>query len=345
MPVTTSAIRVAIGTALGNGESYKSIAKGSGIHRRTISRLDAGEDVELRLSQLEALHSYLSEQQLPILLQPKVATALQSSEQVHVLVPAYRDASDDHRRLCSPWDVLAADRIRTPLESGSLPGRTFLKSIANDLAGVEPMEAVPEAVSRICIGSPRATRLFDTFATRLTMFGAARHRDTIPLPFQFYWKKDPPLSPFVMDHSEVPARLRNNTQFKLARAALIFEDREPLLEISNLDNPSLKEFPSYAVVLTRWVSQQSLWACVAGLTGPATEAAARKFLSLDFAIPRPKQPEELANTPLAVHLFKVMMTVPKRAASPDDLRALKADSVEQLGSTRYLFGPTPTRNR
>ena len=344
MPVTTSAIRVAIGAALGNGETYKSIADHTGIHRKTISRLDAGEDVELRISQLETLHGFLSDRQLPILVQPKISAAIAASDELQVLVSVYRDSSDGHRRLCSPWDVLAADRIRTPLESGHLPGRTVLKTVPNDLPLSGLAEPGGEGISRVCIGSPRATSLFDTFATRLSLFGAARDRDTISMPFRFYWRDYESKSPFVAMSAELPAKLRQSARFKRARAALLFDDhREPLLEISNLDDPSLKEFCSYAVVMSRWVSERSIWSCISGLTGPATEGAARRFLDLDFAIPRPKSAEELEQTPLAVHFFKLMMSVPATLEPHDDLRALQVDSIEQIGGTLYLYAQTGAR--
>lgn len=341
---TTSAIRVAISAALGSGQKYTSIAGKTGIHRKTLSELDAGKDVELRLSQIEALHDYLSHLGLPILLQPKVVVALNVSDEVHVLIPAYRDTSDDHRRLCSPWDVLAADRIRTPLEMGNLSGRTVLQKVANDDVWTAPARTAPASISRVCIGSSRATCLFDTFAGRLMMFGNAKQFNTINLPFRFYWRGYKSRSPYVINEAEVSSRIRNQPRFKLARAAFIFSDgREPLFEISNLDDPALREFESYAVVLTRWVSERSVWACVSGLTGPATEAAARLFHNLDFAVPRPKNEEDIANTPLAVQFIKVAMTVPSEQNTPDDLRTLKEESIAQLGGTQYLLPPTPAR--
>ena len=357
---STSAILVSLRAALERGATYSSIAHDAGLDRRTISRLDAGEDVELRVSQIEALHVVFAKLGLPLLRHPTMAAALAAGGDVQLLIPAYRDSANKHRRLCSPWDVLAADRIRGPLQQKYPTIRTTLQQVAHE----EPLKLEQDVTQRsghiLCIGSPRATAAFDSVASRITEFGSGRDERHVRPPVRFYWKDFHSDSPFVMTDDELPRRLRKDANLRAARAALIFDDDDPLgkdlpplVEITNLDDPTRRSFDSYAMVLARRMENGGIWACISGLTGPATEAAARLFLDLEFSVPPlPTQADsssrghtsahgESTFAALALYLIRATIDVNSDDAYADDLRTIRGDSIELLSTPwpqpRYLM--------
>jgi len=301
------------------------------IGRRTLSDLHFGDDVSLRLDQIEALHRYFQRLGFPFLCHPTLASTLSGIDELHILIPAYRDSYDPHRRLCSPWDVLAAERVRESAALATFSGHTALHQLANDRKFSLPRGESTARTSRICLGSPRATVAFNVFCERLIDFPGTEPGNKLELPVKFYWR-DPELEgPFVVKTEQIPRTVRRSAKFRRARAALIFTDGFPnLFEISNLDDPSVREFPSYAIVLARWLEDGSILACIAGLTGPATEAAARLFLGLEFSVPAPRvSAMKRSTSPLALYVIESTIEVGE-PGTDDDLRVLKDDSIKLI---------------
>jgi hypothetical protein len=185
----TSAVQVALRAALHAKQvTYSSIAAGSGINRLTLSHLNDGADVSLKVSQVEALHAYLASRGFPFLHHANLAAALQSSDRIQILLPEYLDPTDKHKRLCSPWDVWAADEIRSPTRRPSLADRFVLHRLGNSRSLQLQDEPDANCVSHICIGSPRATKMFDEFCEPLTAISGARTRKPLHVPVKFYWR-------------------------------------------------------------------------------------------------------------------------------------------------------------
>lgn len=330
----TSAVQVALRAALHAKQvTYSSIAAGSGINRRTLSRLNDGADVSLTVSQIEALHGYLASRGFPFLHHANLAAALQASDRIQILLPVYHDPKDKYKRLCSPWDIWAADEIRSPARRPSLADRIVLQRLGSSRPLKLEEEPGATCVSHICIGSPRATdaEAFGDFCKPLTALSSDPLEEPLHVPVKFYWRDYSSNSPYVYSHGEVPKKILKQTDFEHARAALIFDDGTALIEITNLDDPRQKHFDSYAIVLARRLANGAVRAVVAGLTGPATAAAARLFLDLEFSVPVSD-----AESPLALYVIQARITASGNQAVHDDLRTVATDGIKLVRPPLYL---------
>jgi hypothetical protein len=283
----------------GNGESQTD-PELAGIsraldRRKLKSIVDNDPKLVLSLAELRGLDQYLEQfgQGLavnPLFEKPELLRAIAESRHAAFLLGSKRDRSDDLRINISHWDVLGLSSIQAGIQSY---GKNLLLDIREarmhedvtearkDLGDPELLELFGErGPSLICLGSSRGNQLAEVMLG--IMLGIDSFEDAVPgshldLPFHFVWPRTRKYvlpSKFHLYGEDATRESKEAGDAVMNEGAACFRHAGGYL-IDELTTEGKREGRTFALCAAQRRENGQIWLLVAGLTGPATYAAAR----------------------------------------------------------------------
>ncbi len=264
------------------------------LDRRKLKRLvERDENVALSYLELVALNRYLERfgeglTRKPILATPNLLTVLENSDRVTFLLGS--KPRKHHFQLdVSYWDVMSMAEVQRALSKSDRVPRFDIQGIR-----LEPMPPLGGHLTRswmrlltdshtslVCFGSPRACLAAEMMLREMFTLGSAAAGS----PFAFVWSEDDTnmknsqFARTVREIAEIDPKIhlavRNNSAW-----AFLFGD-----EVRKAPFAERGRTPTYAVVAAQRRSSHSTWVVAAGLSGPATLAAARAMTEISFTVP------------------------------------------------------------
>ena len=260
------------------------------LDRRKLRRIvDHDETVTLDMREIRALDRYLVPfgeglADRPLLVRRSLLSSLSAKDDVKMLLGTY--PRREHRSDVSRWDLRALCLLQSAL--GQFHPRT--KSNIDDVLLPGEFETSPESRAQfehylhddkelsVClIGAPRSNPASE--GALAGMFELEPFIKTLPqrLPFHFIWTpnaRGPYASAFALEADDIVDRdpalaeeIRNEDAW-----ALLAEGE--LYRVLRDKEFQTKSWKSYGVVVAQRRQGGQVWLVVAGLTGPATYAAA-----------------------------------------------------------------------
>jgi len=265
------------------------------IERRKL-RAIAENDPELTLSlaELRTLDAYLEQfghglAYSPLFEKPELMRGLADSGRVDFLLGSKVDPLEDFRINISHWDVLGLSRIQARVLSFSQSVRVRIRELRMHENVQDAREEVADAgmtelfgdhgPSLVCIGSSRGNQMAEPMLCRmagLKPFRAKQPGGLPELPFQFVWDSGRRYvleSAFHLDGEKAKAEEPSAGVAVLDEKAACFRHAAGY-EIDELTREKNEGY-TYALCVAQRRAEGQIWLLVAGLTGPATYAAAK----------------------------------------------------------------------
>jgi hypothetical protein len=267
------------------------------IDRRKLKAIvDDDPKLVLTIGELRALDLYLERfgdglAFNPLFEKPELLRGLAESGRVDFLLGSKADKTDDFRINISHWDLLGLNQIqsgvlgfsqRVHVEIREVPMQKNIKHARGELHNPELVELFGDnGPSLVCLGSIRGNQMAEWM---LCGMGGdlERFRDVQPklpphLPFHFVWAKDRGYvleSAFHRYGKDAAHEDPEVGQAVLKKKAAGFhhDDRYIIDELTHSDND---DGYTYALCAAQRRRRGQIWLLVAGLTGPATYAAAK----------------------------------------------------------------------
>ena len=334
----------------------KAGGKGS-ISRRALEKLaHHPHHVSLRYSQLVALDNFLSARgegldRHPLFQKPGILDCLVETPRVAFLLGSTPRQSEQRNDL-SRWDTRAMAGLlheiclrSTALYSGRRSVEFEIEDVLLDFpVRLEKLMAQPwhrwlrdKNCSLISVGSPRACHASEVILAQ--MFGLKPFEKNeaggVQPPFAFIW---PETEPGESGRSPKTSRLKGNPrsfQSRFALSAADIDRREP--ELSRLIRegkacafkfgdtiypvvPGEKPFKMYAVIAAQRRRDSQTHVVIAGLSGPATFAAAAKVKEFMTALPHvPREESSVIYRPVWA-----LISTEGQEGQPGDIRKVKS---------------------
>ena len=292
----------AIGDAYGSKARAKGVPRDRNIpDRRKLRSIADQENVTLSIEELFALDAYLTTKGLslahtPLLEKPAMIRVLAESEKVVYLVGAKSMAVEPHRAYISDFDLVAISTVMQPvsrLEGPPMDVRhVHLPSTpAKARASVEESCGelfADDGPSLVCIGSPRANASCEYMLSE--MFGVEPWKDErVPvLPFHFVWPTKPGETVLPSVLHLAPGGLKGPASPVHAVRALVPKASRAMITGTKaiMAEPPQWDFArDLGVICCQRRKGGQLWVCAAGLSGPATVAAAMAIDQVADAVP------------------------------------------------------------
>jgi hypothetical protein len=268
-----------------------------GIDRRKLKKMAEGDGFTISPQELIVLDHYLSPFGLglgerPLFIRRPLLESFIRSEGVDLCVASFPEVEAE-RNAVSLWDIKAFNRLQNELQSRRRDLRLQLKDIF--LGQHTPLDndfkklLDDPKVNLICIGSPRANPLAE-FILKKVFEGTP----TTQLPFGFWWENE---SRTQKSRFTVPTRqalemfrslgIDNETRRK--RSAIILQGRSNA-ELLLVEPKNVGPWKDYGLFIVHRQKNGKLLALLAGLSGPATFAAAEWLSETAISLPAPSVP-------------------------------------------------------
>jgi hypothetical protein len=326
------AIRIAI-QADGDRDS-NSIDAARAVDRRKLkSIVDNDPKLVLSIAELRGIDQYLERFGFglaynPLFEKPEVLRCIAESGHATFLLGSKHDPKDDYRINISHWDVLGLSRIQAGVQR-------YAENLLLEIREVRMHEEV--ALARKDLDDPELQRLFSESGPSLLCFGSSRGNqmaermlckmadlppftDTAPgelrdLPFQFVWPKPADYvlpSQFHIYGEGVTSENQEAGEAVMQKRAACFRHAGGYL-IDEVSTEGKREGYTYALCAAQRRESGKIWLLVAGLTGPATYAAARWVNRMPTDFDRDGKPGR--PSPVFWNLLRAMATPAMQAKS------------------------------
>ena len=263
--------------------------------RKLKSIVDNDPRLVLSIGELRALDLYLEGfghglAYNPLFEKQEVLYHLAKSGRVDFLLGAKAEPNDPLRINISHWDVLGLNQIQTGVLGFSQNVKVEIREMlmhdgveeARASLADESVEALfgDRGPSLVCLGSSRGNHLAERMLCH--MAGLKPFQDEQPdgtpdPPFHFVWDRLRPWvlpSPFHLYGEEVNRRRPSVGEAVLQRKAACFLHGDSEYLVDDLTREDRRQGSTYALCAAQRRESGQIWLLVAGLTGPATYAAA-----------------------------------------------------------------------
>ena len=266
------------------------------IERRKLKAIvDNDPKLVLSLAELRGLDIYLEQfghglAVKPLFEKPELLREIAKSHHAVFLLGSKRDPTDDFRINISHWDVLGLSSIQAGVQG-------YEENLLLDIREIRMHDRIDltrndrDDAKRLGIYSDRGPSLISLASIRTNqmterilcaMAGLEEYQDSPPgspldLPFHFVWPPDPEHIMPSRFHLHGEDALRENAEAGeavLNRNVPCFRYQGRYL-IDELTTSGANPGKTYALCAAQRREDEQVWLVVAGLTGPATYAAAR----------------------------------------------------------------------
>jgi len=263
--------------------------------RKLKSIVDNDPKLVLSIAELRGIDQYLERfghglAYNPLFEKPELLHCIAESRHAVFLLGSKHDPKDDYRINISHWDVLGLSCIQTGVQG-------YAENLLLEIREIRMHEEVAEArkyldvvelrrlyaergPSLLCIGSSRGNQMAERMLCKmanLTPFTDADPGKRRDLPFHFVWAKPGDYvlpSQFHLYADDAIHDNREAGEAVLQKRAACFRHADRYL-IDDLTTDGKREGYTYALCAAQRRKSGKIWLLVAGLTGPATYAAAR----------------------------------------------------------------------
>lgn len=305
-----SKLEQAIKDAIGRGSHPVAIgeAEPKFVERRKLKAIVENDPkLVLSLGELLALDMYLEPHghglaYYPLLQKPELMLQLAESGQITFLLGSRPDRNDDFRINISHWDFLGLNSIQAKVRDCTQ------KKVSIDIREVRmhrteegEQDRIPlsdehlnrpfddDGPSIVCLASSRSNLMAERMLCRMSNypeFNARLPKSGFELPFEFVWAQKQDYVLPSLFHLSPAVAAREEPAFAAAepgepasdgseqkRGASGFRTAEGYL-VDELTTGDKREGYTYALCAAQMRERGKIWLLVAGLTGPATYAAA-----------------------------------------------------------------------
>jgi hypothetical protein len=314
-----------------------------GIDRRKLTRIVAGDDVSLSISELMALDSYLAPlgeglAEKPLFEEPWLLSGLLEKDSVLMLLGSY-PRSKDRRNDLSRWDVWAMAKLIRGIEKMRPTSRIHIDDVLNKEK--TPVGELKESImplltgreSVCCIGSPRACLAAELMLAEMFEVDPFVKPKTLSSPFYLIWSHQHCSYESALAFKAEDLRTTNRKM-----ALEIDKDSKRALKVGKTfyisgHREDEQEWKEYGVAVGQRRANGHVWLVVMGLSGPATYATAAAVGSqMTGTLPEPSK--KGTNAPIRWALVEA--TVVDTGVGPGDTREVV--NMRVLETFLFPFG-------